>query len=276
VRRPAPVRALELLAAVVAVTAALTPSVTAQLGRRFANTRIAVEDDFDGRFHFCRIDFRSGFRGDADGDWSVDFPEADVNLSIRLSELTRTSVSKAPSGEPHNLVVQLTAPEVFGCPFIMMTEVGAAELSRDEITQLRAYLLKGGFLWADDFWGTIAWQWWESVIEAVLPPDRYPIVDLTPDHPLYRAQFHVAETPQIANIGHWLRFGDGMERGNDSPRANARAILDDHGRIMVLMTHNTDLGDSFEREGEDPGYFLHNSVPGYAFGINALLYAMTH
>jgi hypothetical protein len=154
--------------------------------------------------------------------------------------------------------------------------VGAAQLTPQEITNLREYLLKGGFLWADDFWGTEAWEWWASVMHEVLPPAEYPIIELTPDHPMYRAQFVVKETPQIANIGHWSRYGDGMERGSDSPRADPRAILDHHGNIMVLMTHNTDFGDSFEREGDDPEYFLHNSVPGYAFGINALLYAMTH
>ena len=158
----------------------------------------------------------------------------------------------------------------------MMTEVGAADLDDSEMSHLRDYLVKGGFLWADDFWGTEAWEWWADEIGQVLPPSEYPTIDLTPDHPLYRAQFSVKETPQIANIGHWATFGDGSERGSDSPHANTRAIVDKHGRIMVLMTHNTDFGDSFEREADDPRYFLENSVPGYAFGINALLYAMTH
>ena len=93
---------------------------------------------------------------------------------------------------------------------------------------------------------------------------------------MYRVQFLLKETPQIANIGHWSRYGDGMERGSDSPRADTRAILDRQGNIMVLMTHDSDFGDSFEREADDPNYFLENSIPGYAFGINSLLYAMTH
>jgi len=269
-----------LLAAVGLAALALAPQVEAQLRRglrSFASTRIAREDDFDGRFHFCRIAFRNGLGGDIEsGSWEVDFPRADINLSIRLSELTKTTVSMDEDRQPNNLLLQLTSPEIFNCPFIMMTEVGAADLSDQEIANLRQYLLKGGFLWADDFWGTDAWEWWASVMHAVLPPDQYPIIELTPDHPMFRAQFVVKETPQIANILHWSRYGDGMERGNDSPRADPRAVLDSHGRIMVLMTHNTDFGDSFEREGDDPTYFLKNSVPGYAFGINALLYAMTH
>ena len=245
--------------------------------RSFYNTRVARADDFDGRFHFCRIEFRSGFRGDiTGGTWDVDFPRADVNLSIRLAELTKTNVSRDANGVPNNLRLRLTSPEIFQCPFIMMTEVGSAALSGDEILRLREYLQKGGFLWADDFWGTEAMEWWAAIMEAVLPPPQYTIVDLTPDHPLFRSQFVVTETPQIANIFHWSTYGDGRERGSDSPRADSKAILDAHGRLMVLMTHNTDFGDSFEREGDDPSYFLANSVPGYAFGINALLYAMTH
>ena len=269
---------LVFLSALVAL--ALAVQVEAQLrrgGRSFFNTRVASEEDFDGLFHFCRVEFRNGLVGDfSSGNWQVDWPRADINLSVRLSELTRTTISRAENGDPNNLIVRLNSPEIFNCPFIMMTEVGAAALSAEEIAGLREYLLKGGFLWADDFWGTEAWDWWASVMREVLPPTEYPIIDLTPNHPLYRAQFVVKQTPQIANIGHWTTYGDGRERGSDSPHANTRAVVDRHGNIMVLMTHNTDFGDSFEREADDPQYFLNNSVPGYAFGINALLYAMTH
>ena len=84
-------------------------------------------------------------------------------------------------------------------------------------------------------------------------------------------------TPQIASIGHWAGTGGGTsERGADSAIVHSKAILDAHGRIMVLMTHNTDIGDSFEREADDPRYFMTMSVPGYAYGVNALLYTLTH
>ena len=122
-----------------------------------------------------------------------------------------------------------------------------------------------------------AWAWWEEQLRQALPADEFPIVDITPPHPLYQTQFVVKETPQIASINFW--YGNGgstSERGADSAEVHTRAIVNDQGHIMVLMTHNTDLGDSFEREGDDPTYFLNFSVPGYAFGINTLLYAMTH
>jgi hypothetical protein len=251
--------------------------VDAQFGRRFSNIRFASPDDVDGRFQFCRVWFNSGFGGDADGDWSVDHPRADINLSIRLGELTKTNLSLR-LGEPNHLLVRLTDEAMFGCPFIMMTEVGSASISELEAERLREYLLKGGFLWADDFWGSYAWDWWEGQLRKVFPASEYPIVDLPHSHPLFASQFVIpGGTPQIASIGMWQRLGGGTsERGADSDVVHTRAILNANGEIMVLMTHNTDLGDSFEREADDPQYFYTMSVPGYAFGVNALLYALTH
>ncbi len=252
-------------------------TVEAQFGRQrsFGRLRASQPEDIDGRFQFCRIAFNSDFRGDG-GGWSVDYPRADINLSIRLAELTRTDVSMI-DGEPNPILVQLTDEALFGCPFIMMTEVGAAAISPREAERLREYLLKGGFLWADDFWGDYAWDWWEAQLRRVLPAAEYPIIDVEPTHPLYSSQFVIAKTPQIAAIGNWASTGGGTsERGAESAVVNTRAILNKYGHSMVLMTHNTDLGDSFEREADDPQYFLQMSVPGYAFGVNTLLYALTH
>jgi hypothetical protein len=251
--------------------------VDAQFGRRFSGYRAARPEDIDGRFQFCRVVFNNGFGGDSDGDWSVDAPRADINLSIRLNELTKTSLSFQPTGDPNHLVVRLTDDTLFGCPFIMMTEVGSAAISDREAGRLREYLLKGGFLWADDFWGSYAWEWWEGQLRKVLPAEEFAIVDLESKHPLFSSQFVIDHTPQIASIGMWQRLGGGTsERGADSDVVHTRAVLNRAGQIMVLMTHNTDLGDSFEREADDPQYFLTMSVPGYAFGVNTLLYALTH
>jgi hypothetical protein len=264
------------------VALVLAVSVEAQFRQRgfrgFGNIglgELATDRDFDGGFHFCRVWFRSDIRGDG-GNWSVDYPRADINLSIRLSELTRTNVSLT-NGEPSPLLIRLTDDVLFRCPFIMMTEVGSAYIDEKEAARLREYLQKGGFLWADDFWGSYAWEWWVGQFSKVLDPAEYPIIDLQSNHPLFSSQFVIQKVPQIASINYWAGSGgDTSERGADSAQAHARAILDKHGNIMVLMTHNTDLGDSFEREADDPQYFYQMSVPGYAFGVNALLYALTH
>ena len=82
--------------------------------------------------------------------------------------------------------------------------------------------------------------------------------------------------PQIPGIGYWDGAGRTWERSPRDNQAHIRAINDDRGRVMVLLTHDTDFGDSYERESENPEYFMKFSVPGYAFGINTILYAMTH
>ena len=132
--------------------------------------RFATLDDFNGGFQFCRVVFRQG-NGDGAG-WNVDWPRADKNLSIRLSELTGTPVSMDENREPKTLLFNLNRPEISHCPFIMMTEPGGAYLDDDEAKNLRDYLLKGGFLWADDFWGDYAWDYWESSSERPCPRPR--------------------------------------------------------------------------------------------------------
>jgi hypothetical protein len=266
-------RGLRTLAVAVAGLLLLTSSSSAQRFRRF---QLATPDSFDGAFQFCRVYYREAANGDG-GDWQVDFPRADSNLMTRLSELTKTPISRLPDGEPNHVIIRLNQPELFKCAFIMMTEVGNIYLDDQEARALHDYLLKGGFLWADDFWGEYAWAVWDSQFRKVLPTGPYPYVDLPMNHPIFTQFFTIARFPQIPSIGAWRSTGGGTsERGYESRVPHARAVLDDHGRIMALITHNTDFGDSFEEEATDRQYFLHFSVDGYAFGVNALLYALSH
>jgi hypothetical protein len=266
------------IAVVVALVAICAVAADAQFrrGRFFEPVRSPTPESFDGSFNFCRIMF-TATRGGFGGNWSVDYPRADVNLSIRFSELTKARISVAPSGEPNHLVVDLSDPALFDCPFVMMTEVGAAYFSPEEAAKLKEYLLKGGFLWADDFWGSYAWENWIGEFNKVLPANEFRVFELPKDHPLFRQQFQISKVAQIPSINHWMGSGGGTsERYEDSAVPHAMGIADKHGRLMVLMTHNTDFGDSWEREADDPNYFYHFSVDGYAFGINVLLYSMTH
>ena len=272
-------RAIALLLAGLLVTAASA----AQLGLpRLLSQRPPLASDptgnlpdYDGGFRFCRIWFRNGSAGDGDG-WFVDYPRADENLSIRLKELTRTPVTHDGEGNPYPVIVRLTDPALFRCPFVMMSEPGGSYLNTEEAANLRAYLLKGGFLWVDDFWGSVAWRNWENQISKALSPAEYPIIDLTVDHTMFRMLFPVSRLPQIPNVGLWRMERRTSERGPDSDELHVRGIQDRKGRVMVLMTHNTDFGDAYERESDDPSYFHTFSVNGYAIGIDVLLYAMTH
>ena len=158
-----------------------------------------------------------------------------------------------------------------------MAEVGSLYLDETEAAALRDYLLKGGFLWVDDFWGSTAWDVWVAEIAKALPSGPYPIVDVPLSHEIFHMLYDVREIPQIPSINFW--FGSGgrtSERGADSREPHVRAIFDERHRMMVLITHNTDFSDSFEREGANRQYFLKFAGVGYAFGINALLYAMSH
>ena len=239
--------------------------------------RIATPEDFDGNFLFCRILFRNAPDGDGNG-WGVDYPRADINLTFRLSELTTTTVSRDAEDEYKHVVVRLTDPLLYHCPFVMMTEPGGAFLDEAEAARLRDYVLKGGFLWADDFWGEYAFSHWAGEIAKALPPGRYPVIDLPLDHALFHTLYDIRRIPQIPAIDAWGGPGASTsERGRDSAVPHVRAVLDEEGgRIMVLMTHNTDFGDAFEREGDDHRYFLQFAPEGYAFGVNTIVYSLTH
>jgi len=107
-------------------------------------------------------------------------------------------------------------------------------------------------------------------------PYQYAIVDLPRTHQIYHTMFDLEGVPQIPAAGIWLGSGQTSERGADSAQVHARGISDANGRVMVFMTHNTDVSDSWEREGEDPGYFYKFSIDGYRVAVNVLVYAMTH
>jgi hypothetical protein len=232
---------------------------------------------FTGDFTFCRLAYRQAYDGYG-GGWGVDYPRADQNLPIRLSELSRAPVNFDSSGDPNYYVVIPSDPELFNCPFLMMSEFGATHFEPDEAKAIRDYLLKGGFLWADDSWGSRAWDHWVGEVRKIFPETgEYPIIDVPINHAMFHSIFDVKRIPQIPAIGRWGGPGDSTsEQGADSAVVYTRAIADAKGRIMLFITHNTDFGDSYEREGDDPRYFYAFSVDGYAVGIDTLVYAMTH
>jgi hypothetical protein len=238
--------------------------------------KFAQTSDFDGSFQFCRMMYRQVRSHQRGLGWGTDYPDAEINFSIRLSELTKTRVSRTTDNEPNHFVVRPTDNALYLCPFIIMSDPGSAGFDEMEAVALRNYLLKGGFLWVDDYWGPWAWDDWSREIAKVLPAAQYPIKELTFDHPIFRTMFTVTKIPQVPSWQFWSESGDTSEMGSYSAQPHMAAITDASGRIMVLMTHNTDISDSWEREGQNPEYFLSFSPEGYAVGLNVALYAMTH
>lgn len=265
-----------VVVALLSAVSSAAPQGRRNRGGRGGYVPINSEWMYDGRFIFCRMAFRGASYGDG-GSWYVDYPRADLNLPFRMGQLTTVPISRDSRGEPNHVIVTPADPHLFECPFVMMTEVGSLYLSAEEAAQLRVYLEKGGFIWADDFWGEYAWQVWENEIRKVFPAGAFPIKDLPLSHPIFHTVYNVPRIPQIPSINSW--FGSGFqtsERGQDSATPHVRAVTDDRGRIMVLITHNTDFGDAFEREGDNRAYFDRFAGEGYAFGINAVVYALTH
>jgi hypothetical protein len=239
--------------------------------------RFATDADFDGSFLYCRGFYRS-VRGEMGGQgWGTDYPGADNNFSIRLAELTRVPVKWAPNRQPVHVVVRINDPVLHRCPLLFMEDVGTIRFSEAEVVSLRNYLLKGGFLWVDDFWGSAAWTWWVSEFSRVLPPGEFPIVDIPISHPIMHSVYDVKDFLQVSSINFWGRSGGQVsERGSDSAEVHYRGVQDSRGRLMVLMTHNTDVSDTWEREGENDEYFSLFSPRGYAIGVNIIVYALTH
>jgi hypothetical protein len=240
------------------------------------SARMAPLEMPDRDFAVCRIMFdtvRGGYW--AGGGWRTDI-QGEMNLSIRFSELTKTRVSMGRDRRPNTWVVRLTDAALFNCPYTVASDVGTMGLNDIEAERLRLYLLKGGFLWVDDFWGPDAWDFWVDEISRVLPPSEYPIADVPETDAIFSSQYTMKALPQIPRMPFWVSTGRTSELGQESAETHFRAIRDKAGRIMVMMTHNNDIADSWEREGENPAYFAAFGPSGYALGVNVLLYAMTH
>lgn len=237
-------------------------------------------------FTFVRVSYESeGGWGEAFYDydgriwqrWETDYPEADSNFLVRLGELTTCATN------PHPIVRKLTDPDLFRFPMLYMCDVGWMKLSHEEQQQLRRYLLRGGFLWVDDFWGDAEWHNLEQNLREALP--EFAWKDIPGDHPIMKVVFPLEACPRIPakDFAETRMEWDppGIHRqpaGGDAgvSQVHFRGLFDADGRLMVVATHNTDLGDGFEREGTDEWFFETYSTQAYAMGINIVVYALTH
>ena len=226
-------------------------------------------------FTFARVKYTSAssrWRIGGTERWSIDWPDAELNLCYRLKEMTSLKV------HPDGKVVELDSPELFDFPFIYIIEPGDMSLSYEDARQLRRYLLNGGFLMFDDFWGVRDYENVVRQMSRVLPefePQEIPL-----SHPIFGLIFPIEEKPQIPNVGVGARsqYNGGITwETNDSKTPYYKGIFDDKGRLMVIICHNTDLGDGWEQEGYNHYYFKEFSEKkAYPLGINILTYALTH
>ncbi len=224
------------------------------------------------RIHYSRESYGYG------GGWRTDCPDSDLNLSFRLQQMTSLLV------DPDGRVIRLTDKELFHYPWIYIVEAGALTLQEEEVPTLRSYLLNGGFLVVDDFWGDAEWENFYREIKRVFP-EREP-EELPMSHPVFHSVFDLKlekNQMQVPNYrdGEMSQHNGGVtwEWGHvgNTRDVHFKGIFDDKGRMMVIICHNTDNGDGWEREGEYQYYFREFSEKkAYPLGINIVFYAMTH
>ncbi len=205
--------------------------------------------------------------------WNIDYPDSDKNFIFRLHQLTSIEVN------PENVNIELTNPELYNYPFLYMCAPGYLELRDAEVKALRNYLLNGGFMWMDDFWGDNEWENVYDQMKRVFPEPIYEPKELTLQHPIFNCVFVLKKKPQILNY-QWAEkgrpYGITWERP-DARLPHYMAINDSKGRMMVLMSLNTDTGDGWEREGDNEWFFhTFSESQAYPLGINVVFYVMTH
>lgn len=220
-------------------------------------------------FTFCRLRYQNTRRARKSG-WGDDYPQADNNFMVRLSELTKAPISRWKDGSPGFANVTATDPDLFKCPYLRMQNAANYDFTTEETMRMREYLLKGGFLWIDDNWDP-DFDYIKPNLLRILPNAL--IVDLPKDHPIFSFMYKV-DPPQIPSMNSWLRSGRSGEFGPSTP--HYYGVFDPHGRLAVLVSMNSDVSDSWEREGDSQAYFEAFGHQGYAFGINVALYSMTH
>ncbi len=224
-------------------------------------------------FTFCRVRYDRTRRIRKSG-WNDDYPASDFNFMDRLTELTTVPISHWANGDPGFAQFELSDPELFRCPFLKMQNAADHDFTPEEALHLREYLEKGGFLWEDDNWTDYDWSYISANLKEVLPDAV--ITELTPDHPLFSILYHIEKVPQIHAIESWRGGFNRSESGPGTETPHLYAIFGKDGRLMVLVSMNTDISDSWEREADDPDYFYEFSPTGYAVGVNVLLWVMSH
>ena len=220
-------------------------------------------------FYFTRGIYSGGYDGyDDGGRWAVDYPKADHQFLVALKRLSILDAYESDNA------IELTDPRLRRFPLLYVLEVGSMSLSNAEVLALRNYLLAGGFLVIDDFWGSWAWDQFVSQMQRVFP-DRA-IVELPLEHPVFHAFYDIDKVLQVPNVRQgWSADQGGPTHEYDGIVPHVRGIFDDEGRLMVLINWNTDLGDAWEW-ADDPRYPLKFSTYAFEIGINFVIYAMTH
>lgn len=226
-----------------------------------------AEVPYDGRFTFVRVRFETGGRGmrgfgrgGREPLWAHDNPRAERNFAKILD--ATTSIGPHVEGEAGR-VLTLDDPELFKYPLAYIVEVGAWGPSEREVAGLREYLTKGGFLIVDDFRGGDIYNF-QAQLARVLPWAR--LAEVERDHPIFDSFFHIDDPSSLAppTYGQFVPIYLGVFEDNDPSK-----------RLMVMINYNNDIAEYWEYS--DLGYHpIDLTNDAYKFGVNYIVYAMTH
>ncbi len=217
---------------------------------------------FGRRGRFGGDNWREGGRGIF---WTMDYPRSDRHFSVAIRRLTRLHARSVE--QP----VNLDEGYQYDWPWLYGVEVGHWDLTDAQAALLREYLLRGGFFMCDDFHGSVEWDIFLRSMKRVFP-DRE-IVEIEDKDAIFHSIYDLDGRYQVPGASPW--FGRGVTYEQDGTVPRWRGIYDDHGRLMVAICHNMDLGDSWEH-ADNPDYPEKFSALGIRIGINYVVYAMTH
>lgn len=214
--------------------------------------------------------FGFGFRGgdwrDGGTYWAVDYPKGDRYYASILRRLTTIDVRSVE--QPVNLE---DGDDVFDWPYLIVGLAGFWDLDDTMVSKLRDYLLRGGFLFVDSFWGDSQWAGFMEGMGRIFP-DRE-VEDLPEDHALFHTVYNVSNTEQVPNMNSLMGGGGGYHSNGAVP--HWRGIRDDSGRVMVAIAFNNDMSDSFQW-ADDRDYPAESAALGVRMGVNFAVYALTH
>jgi len=222
----------------------------------------------DAEFHMARLVYAGGYAGFGWRPWwAIDYPDAEFHFTRGLRRLTNVEVA----GDSRHL--HLTDPEIFDYPWLFAQQVGHWHLDDEEIGRLREYVRRGGFVVVDDFHGPYDWAVFRDTIGRAFPD--WPLARLPDDHPLMDVMFDLDQGTQIPGRRHLYRATSGEIRAQLQGPAEWHGIHDDDGRLVVAVNFNMDMGDAWEH-ADDPVYPVPMTSLAYRFGVNYVIYAMTH
>jgi len=254
-----------IAASLVLVACLIGGAASAQYGR-YGGERLPPIGPPETEFHVGRLEYAAygcaGSRGWCNPWWAIDYPEAEEHFLAAVQRMTRFDAA------PDSRQVTLDDDSLFDFPWIFLQQPGRGDWHPrgEQLERLREYLLRGGFLVVDDFHGEREWATFQSAILDVLP--GRPIIDIPENDPLMRIVFDLDERTQIPGERHlhYMRM--------EGP-PHWRGIYDNDGRLMVAINHNIDMGDAWEHS-DDPGYPAAMTATAYRFGVNYVVYALTH